>query len=133
VKERSRPPFWEQSRWMVGCLFVGLANPSPMHAMEVLVRESWWSSNQANLPGSYHLFWMQGGQRALQCSRNAVPWLRVLSNPAYFGIGGRRLTLTVCGGSRKKPQTVANERPATLERVQFGEKTHLYSYNGYGI
>jgi len=57
----------------------------------------------------------------------------VLSNPAYFGMSGRRLTLTVCGGSRKNPQIVAIERPAALEKVQFHEKTHLFSYLGYGI
>ena len=39
----------------------------------------------------------------------------------------------VCGGYRKKPQTVASERPAALEKVQSNEKTHLYSYIGYGI
>jgi len=44
-----------------------------------------------------------------------------------------RYAATNCGGSRKKPQTVANERPAALEKVQFYEKTHLYSYIGYGI
>jgi hypothetical protein len=40
---------------------------------------------------------------------------------------------TVCGGSRKKPQIVANERPAALEKVQLNEETHLHSYNGYGV
>jgi hypothetical protein len=43
------------------------------------------------------------------------------------------MTLTVCGGSRKKPQAVANKRPAALAKVQFHEKTHVYSYSGYGI
>jgi hypothetical protein len=59
-----------------GRLFICRAGQSfSDHAMKVLVRESWWSSDQADLPGPYHLFWMQGGQRALQCSRNAVRWL----------------------------------------------------------
>jgi hypothetical protein len=58
----------------------------------------------------------------------------VLSNPAYFDMSGRRLTtLTVCGGSRKKPQIVAIERPAALQKVRFHEKTHLFSYFGHGI
>jgi hypothetical protein len=48
-------------------------------------------------------------------------------------MSGRRLTLTVCGGSRKKLEIVAIERPAALEKVQFHEKTHLFSYPGYGI
>jgi hypothetical protein len=48
-------------------------------------------------------------------------------------MSGRWLTLTVCGGSRKNPQIVAIERPAALEKVQFHEKTHLFSYLGYGI
>lgn len=48
-------------------------------------------------------------------------------------VNGRRLTLTVCGGNRKKQQAVANERPAALEKVQFNEKTHLYSHISYRI
>jgi hypothetical protein len=55
----------------------------------------------------------------------------------YLGTARPRLQLMrqspVCGGSRKKPQTVANERPAASEKVQFGEKTHLYSYIGHGV
>ena len=67
------------------------------------------------------------------CFSHLVLLSSILSNPAYFGISGRRLTLTVCGFFRLPPQTVANERPAALEKVQFSEKTHLHSYNGYGI
>jgi hypothetical protein len=57
----------------------------------------------------------------------------VLSNPAYFGISGRRLMLAVWGFFRLPPQTVANKRPSTPGKVQFNEKTYLYSYIGYGI
>ena len=54
----------------------------------------------------------------LRCAFNHLVLLSsVLSNPAYFGTSGRRLTPRACGGSRKKPQTVANRRPAALEKV----------------
>jgi len=32
-----------------------------------------------------------------------------------------------------KPQIVTIERPAALEKVQFHEETHLFSYLDYGI
>jgi hypothetical protein len=57
----------------------------------------------------------------------------VLSNPAYFASGGRRLTLTVRGGSRKKPQAAAGARFTASEKVQFNEETDLHSHIGYGI
>ena len=46
-----------------------------------------------------------------------IMWVLVVEcseHSAFFGISGRRLTLTVCGESRRKPQTVTNKRPAAL-------------------
>jgi hypothetical protein len=48
-------------------------------------------------------------------------------------MSGRRLTLTVCGGRRNEPQIVATEQLGALEKNQFHEKTHLFSYLGDGI
>jgi hypothetical protein len=137
MRDCSRPLPGERSRWVVGRLFVGLANPSLMHAMRVLVKESWWSSNQADLPGPYHLFWMQDGQRALHV---AEMLFRGCTTPrdSTGNRAGQQLVLPElwrcpelhgnnCG------YTVANERPAALEKVQLNEETHLHSYNGYGV